>query len=168
MQSVALPTVDNSGMVIPSGQTPRELRRKFFPQPKRPARQPFVPDATKPRVTMALPKSAFPVIRYSRPIGPGLVDAPADIAKHILADMAAKYEVDPKDIRLGRSRKHKIIAARHEAMYHIAVRTEWSFPQIGRFMKRDHTSILFGIWRHCERHGLDMPRGSTFRGKSRA
>lgn len=55
-------------------------------------------------------------------------------------------------------RNPALVRARHEIMYRAAKETKLSLPQIGRFLERDHSSVVHGIARHAERLGLARPR----------
>lgn len=74
----------------------------------------------------------------------------------ILDDVAARYGVAPKDI-LGPSRCHELVYARHEAMYLMRETRapsgfrRFTLPQIGRFMRRDHSTVVSGISAHGRR-----------------
>jgi hypothetical protein len=52
-----------------------------------------------------------------------------------------------------------IVEARHACFYAVsAERPDMSLPEIGRRLGgRDHTTVLHGIRRHAERHGLPLP-----------
>ena len=43
---------------------------------------------------------------------------------------------------VSRNRHKNIAGARHEIMYWIRKRLNWSFPEIGRLFERDHTSVI--------------------------
>lgn len=78
---------------------------------------------------------------------------------HIIRDTAAKYGVSSADI-VGRSRERSVlIPARQEAMYFCAKDTPYGMPEIGKAFNRDHTTVLHGIRKHCERAGIPLPRG---------
>jgi hypothetical protein len=78
---------------------------------------------------------------------------------HIIRDTAAKYGVSAADI-VGRSRERSVlIPARQEAMYFCAKDTPYGMPEIGKAFNRDHTTVLHGIRKHCERTGIPLPRG---------
>lgn len=54
-------------------------------------------------------------------------------------------EFGVRQIDVYADRRHKPVArARHVVMYLMYEITEHSFPRIGRFMRRDHTSIMHG------------------------
>lgn len=58
-------------------------------------------------------------------------------------------------------RQRALCNARFEAMWRCAAETTRSLPEIGRAFQKDHTSVLHGIRRHAEMHGLPLPRGMT-------
>lgn len=62
-------------------------------------------------------------------------------AQLIIYNVALKHGLTYADI-MGRSRKADIVTARHEAMYELRQTGKYTLPQIGRFMHRDHTTIL--------------------------
>ena len=57
-----------------------------------------------------------------------------------------------------RTRRGKVVRARHEAMYLIAQQTTLSYPQIGRLFGFDHTTVLRGIRKHADRNNLPRVR----------
>jgi len=77
----------------------------------------------------------------------------------IIRDTADKYGLSSVDL-VGRSRSGlTIIPARQEAMYLCAKDTPYGMKDIGKAFNRDHTTVLHGIRRHCERNGIPLPRG---------
>lgn len=59
---------------------------------------------------------------------------------------------------LGDRRSRPIVAARHLAYWRVARETGASLAAIGRaFGDRDHTTIIAGIRKHEQRHGLNSP-----------
>ncbi len=76
---------------------------------------------------------------------------------HIIEGTAADHGVSVADI-LGRRRTRKISDARHSAMWRVRS-ISWkgmgwhgrpSYPQIGRWFRRDHTTVLLAIKRVSE------------------
>lgn len=56
-----------------------------------------------------------------------------------------KYDVSLEELR-GPRRYKSLVAARHELMWRIKTELpHCSYPQIGRFLNRDHTTILYGV-----------------------
>lgn len=48
---------------------------------------------------------------------------------------------------LGRDRFAEVVHARHLAMWLIRTQLDWSYPQIGRWFGRDHTTVIHGVGR---------------------
>jgi hypothetical protein len=88
--------------------------------------------------------------------------APPVTIRSIIAATAERHGLTYNDIRAF-SRSVRLVAARFEAMYEAAVQTQHSLVAIGHAFGRDHTTVINAIRRHCERNGLDMPRGLTWR-----
>lgn len=82
---------------------------------------------------------------------------PSSIAE-IIRSAATRHGTTTDEIR-GTSRGFKLVAARQEAMYLCAEQTPYSLTQIGRFFRRDHTTVLHGVRTHCARAGIPLPRG---------
>lgn len=55
-------------------------------------------------------------------------------------------------------RDRAMARARHEIMYRAVNETSLSLPQIGRFLGRDHTTVLHGLRKHAERIGAEARR----------
>jgi Bacterial dnaA protein helix-turn-helix len=56
---------------------------------------------------------------------------------------------------LGRNRRPPIAAARHEAVWRVRLVTGWSLPRLGRFFKRDHTTVLHSLHEMNKRSARD-------------
>jgi hypothetical protein len=56
---------------------------------------------------------------------------------------------------LGRNRRPPIAAARHEAVWRVRLATGWSLPRLGRFFKRDHTTVLHSLRKMEKRSARD-------------
>ena len=65
----------------------------------------------------------------------------------ILEEVAAKHGLAPTAI-LSVRRQVSLVRARHEAFYRCVYETTNSYPTIGRFFGRDHTTVLYGARRH--------------------
>lgn len=65
-------------------------------------------------------------------------------AELILEETASFYNIEADKI-LGNTKTKDIILPRQIAMYLIRDLTELSFPEIGRFMGRDHTTVMHSI-----------------------
>lgn len=64
--------------------------------------------------------------------------------ERILIETAAKYKIFVKDLR-SVTRTNKLVAARHECMYRLRNELNLSLTCIGRFMRRDHTTVLHAL-----------------------
>jgi hypothetical protein len=62
-------------------------------------------------------------------------------AQLIIYNIALKHGLTYADI-MGKSRQAHIVTARHEAMYELHKTGKYTLSQLGRFMHRDHTTIL--------------------------
>jgi Bacterial dnaA protein helix-turn-helix len=65
-------------------------------------------------------------------------------AREALQAVSTRTCVPIADI-LGRNRRPPIAAARHEAVWRVRQATGWSLPRLGRFFKRDHTTVLHSL-----------------------
>lgn len=64
--------------------------------------------------------------------------------KFLLALAACRHGVSHKDI-VGLNRRRPIVAARTDAICLLYQHTQWSIPQVGRFVGRDHTTVLHAL-----------------------
>lgn len=74
----------------------------------------------------------------------------------ILADVCSRHRISSADI-LSPRRFRNLVYARQEAWWLAYTQSEASYPAIGKFFNRDHTTVMFGIRRHAERIGVDVP-----------
>lgn len=56
---------------------------------------------------------------------------------------AELFDLDPKDL-IGRKRKRSVTRARF-ALYAALRQRGWSYPAIGKFIGRDHATIIHGV-----------------------
>lgn len=89
--------------------------------------------------------------------------------RSILAEVCAERGVTEADV-LSQSRKRKVSRPRQDFMWRCRQvkradgRGRYSLPQIGAFLQRDHTSVLFGVRAHEARLGEPVhPQGQTSR-----
>ena len=66
--------------------------------------------------------------------------------------LAARYAVPVRDM-LGDSMERRLSEPRQHLMYEMRERG-LSYPVIARLLKRDHTTVLFGVRAHKRRAGL--------------
>jgi hypothetical protein len=63
--------------------------------------------------------------------------------KRIITTVCVEFDVHPKNI-LGQRRQKNFVIPRHVCWWLAREETMFSYPQIGRIMRRDHTSIIHG------------------------
>jgi len=89
-------------------------------------------------------------------------EAPAKVRRptlrYLLEEVAEEYDLKPSLI-LGLLKTAHIAQARQDFMWR-ARQMKWSdgsprysYPQIGDFLGRDHTTVIHGVRRHAERLG---------------
>lgn len=82
--------------------------------------------------------------------------SPKDYTNVIVESVAARHGLTVGDI-MGRSRRQKIVTARHEAIAEVVeARPHWSYPTVGQLFGLDHTSILHAL----QKQGKWAPRPS--------
>lgn len=80
-----------------------------------------------------------------------------------LEDVCLRYEITlepfvyPTRSIISPSRYHALVLARHALCYELRLRTPLSYPEIGRLLERDHTTVMAAISKHCARHQLPHP-----------
>lgn len=89
------------------------------------------------------------------PIYPHIL-TPRQLARAIIQETADKHGVSV-EMLMSQRRDNKTVVARHELYWRMRSQTNWSLPQIGRFLDRDHTSVLHG----CRAHEARM-RGEKY------
>jgi hypothetical protein len=67
-------------------------------------------------------------------------------ARKILEEICEEFEISMNDLMSPR-RDTLATSARKKAYWRLKNETHWSLPQIGRLMKKDHTTVLHGILR---------------------
>lgn len=83
----------------------------------------------------------------------GLIEgppAPPALMRDIAIEVAARHSLTLADLS-GRSKRRHIAIARQEAMWEVWQATNYSFPRIGAFFKRDHTTVLHNVRVHAKR-----------------
>jgi len=72
---------------------------------------------------------------------------PDDRVRRVIAQIAGEHGV-PLDRVMGRCRLARVSYARHHAMAVIRWSSGLSFPEIGRYFGRDHTTVIAGVRRY--------------------
>lgn len=117
---------------------------------------------------------------YLQPIGPiipcAVRAARVQLAKNpssrtkaqtIMLEICEEFDIALSDLMSPR-RFMDAVLARRKAFWRLKNETTWSLPQIGRFIGKDHTTVLHGIRRfqvdalHVNQ-GLPMPTSKEFR-----
>ena len=70
-----------------------------------------------------------------------------DFRKRIIAECAAEFGITANDI-LGNSRVAHIVMARRKAAWIFHQRGTMSYPQIGRILNKDHSTIIHAVRRY--------------------
>lgn len=70
--------------------------------------------------------------------------------RDIVKEVAEKNGFNPDDLML-RSRRMKLIKARHEAFYRMRHELNMSYPRIAAFFDMDHTTVMHGIFKHRDK-----------------
>lgn len=104
---------------------------------------------------------------YSTP----LPKAPAEATPYFGSERAQRtffssckrLNVEPNEV-LKSSRKRNIAWPRQEIMFDIFTTCpRMSYPAIARMMKRDHTTVVHGVRKHCERIGMKYEEAVAIR-----
>jgi len=74
----------------------------------------------------------------------------------ILEKVAKKYGIAVEDLK-GNKRTKEIAYARHIAIYLLRKLTDMSYPQIGKLLKRDHSTIISSLRTVEEKMGANTP-----------
>ncbi len=91
--------------------------------------------------------------------GPAVAEAkttPAKTATEHVEAIAACGGLTLADLRSPK-RTRPLVNARQRAMYELRGRFGWSYPQIGQFLRKDHSTVIHGVRKYAARHGLAAP-----------
>lgn len=80
----------------------------------------------------------------------------------ILQGIMAKYDISRDDLT-GKKRLQNHYTARQEAAYLLLQHTSLSLMDIGRLLKKDHTTIIHAIGKFCTKHDLPLPRNAKWK-----
>ena len=73
--------------------------------------------------------------------------------KQIVLDVAEQHGVRPERIK-SKQRDKQLVRARQRVMYEAFATKRFSASQIGGWLNRDHSTVLYGIWKHAEGNKL--------------
>jgi hypothetical protein len=145
-----MPWDGDKGQPVPSRIVREEAERE---RRERDAFDKAERERNRMRVEEAIQASAD--LERSKPGEPSVMD--------IIEDTAERHGLTYGDI-VGLESSHRVYHVRQEAVYWVAAQTTHSLTAIAAaFGKASHHVIGDAIRRHCERNGLDMPRGLTWR-----
>lgn len=84
----------------------------------------------------------------------GLIEVPPPQAlmADIIREVAERHGLSVGDL-VGKSHSRSIAWPRHEAMWECRMRTQQSFPAIGRKFNRDHSTVIIAVRKHAQRLG---------------
>ena len=82
--------------------------------------------------------------------------------ENVLKEVAVRHDFDYHKLRHNNSRSKIVSRARQEFCYLAVKLGRWSTPMIGRFINRDHTTVIHSVNRHCEVHGLPHPNTGKY------
>lgn len=85
------------------------------------------------------------------------IHGPIPTAASIIEQVASSRNVSRADI-IGPDRRQPMVAIRQEVMFECVTKTKLSLCHIGMILRRDHATVIHGVRRHAERHGLPLPR----------
>jgi len=85
------------------------------------------------------------------------------VINRVLAMMAEKHKVTVKEI-LSKVRTRAVTWARQDAMRELYTSMKISYPQIGRYFGRDHTTVLHSIKRSESRYWITQAIYKALRG----
>ena len=101
-------------------------------------------------------KPSLPQLVWVRVLSP---DGPNETTlTDILREVAIAHGVSESDMRSHR-RLRGIVDARFEYFYRAVQETARSFPEIGRMIKKDHSSVYNGCRKYAAANNLPLPRG---------
>lgn len=77
--------------------------------------------------------------------------------RKLLAEVASKHQVHPSLLASPRRTKY-LVVARREFIYRAIAETRNSLSVVGRFIGRDHTTILHHLRSYCRMNNMPDPR----------
>lgn len=115
----------------------RALRARTFPAPR--------PEASAPAVEAAPEPPAFEIPEAFAEKLDTVFPTGMSEARRIVAVIASRYELTAEDIYRPCMNASNV-AARWEAMAAVSrANPNWSLPKLGKFFRRDHTTILHAL-----------------------
>lgn len=83
---------------------------------------------------------------YASPLGPGPLDGLPPGVRSVIQSIAQKHNIPVYDV-MSQSRLRPIVRCRWE-IWSILKDEGRSYPRVGGFFHKDHTTVLYGVTRH--------------------
>lgn len=80
--------------------------------------------------------------------------------RRLLAEVAAKHHLHPSLLASSKQTKY-LVAARREFIYRAATETNNPLSAIGRFIGRDHSTVLHHLRSYCRLNDAPNPRATA-------
>jgi len=106
--------------------------------------------AVRSRLINGAPRAAIAQEAQAQSIAVPFVEK--DPRREILRDCANEYGCSVADL-MGHSRRSEIVHARRKAMYLIYNRGKMSKAGVGRFMNKDHTTVMHALKKYEHENG---------------
>lgn len=126
-----------------------EVRSRLYGRPERQkqavylVREDALPSPVIVEPVKAVERASQPgMLPRATPVSLDMLSRPS--WRFLVALAAAKHNQTAQDI-IGYSRSRKVALARHEAVYLMAYHTPHSIARIGRFLNRDHSTMLSSL-----------------------
>lgn len=132
------------------------LKKKLWgpaPSPAVPHHR-VAPKAPKQR-KLTKAEISFIAKNYTPPPLPEYVTAPKLTFDDTLVFVCRRHKVAPGEV-VSDKRDKPLVKARQE-LYYLLRKQGWTYPQIGRRLNRDHSSILHGVRKYIVENGVANP-----------
>jgi chromosomal replication initiation ATPase DnaA len=106
--------------------------------------------AVRSRLINGAPRAA--IVQEAQAQSIPVAFAERDPRREILRDCANEYGCSVADL-MGHSRRSEIVHARRKAMYLIYSRGKMSKAGVGRFMNKDHTTVMHALKKYEAENG---------------
>ena len=101
---------------------------------------------------VAKPQPATPPPKL-RPVTDFKMDYRVSVIEQIVAEVAHRYGLTSAQLK-EHKRQRNIVWARQDAMFEVYRRVKISYPKLGHFFDRDHTTVMHSINKAEERHWI--------------
>ena len=129
--------------------TPDDLRKHYDTVKARIAAAAKSPPPQAQPLLVVKPAPPPPIEEEADLRAPLLAGAPIGPSRDLVEPVLQRHQLTYKDVA-GRDRRGHVVAARHECMW-VLRQAGMTLPKIGRFLRRDHTTVLYGVLQHDRR-----------------